>query len=180
MTESAPIRPTDDEARMRARRLLAVAAHGALGTIDPDSGAPLVTRIALALSPEGLPVTLVSDLAAHTRALRADSRASILIGEPGPRGDPLTHPRLTLRAQARFVPHGGDEHVRLRRFYIAQRPKSALYADFADFSFVVFEPKGASLNGGFGKAYSLTRGDLLGVPEKGNPGPHRVDRGAGA
>lgn len=165
---------------MRARRLLAVAAHAALGTLDPDSGAPLVTRIALALSPEGLPVTLVSDLAAHTRALRADPRASILVGDPGPKGDPLTHPRLTLRAQARFVPHGGDEHVRLRRFYLAQRPKSALYADFADFSFVVFEPRGASLNGGFGKAYSLTRADLLGLTDDRNPGPHRADRGSGA
>lgn len=163
MSDTVPIRPTDDEARMKARRLLAVASHGALGTLDPDSGAPLVTRIALALSPEGLPVTLVSDLAAHTRALRADPRASILVGEPGPKGDPLSHPRLTLRARAHFVPHGGADHARLRRFYLAQRPKSALYADFADFSFVLFEPSGASLNGGFGKAYSLTRADLLGA-----------------
>lgn len=180
MTATTPIRPTDDEARMKARRLLAVAAHGALGTLDPDSGAPLVTRIALAMSPEGLPVTLVSDLSAHTRALRADPRASVLVGEPGPKGDPLTHPRLTLRARARFVPHGGEEHARLRRFYLAQRPKSALYADFADFSFVVLDPLGASLNGGFGKAYSLTRADLLGLPNEKGPGPNVSDRGPGA
>jgi putative heme iron utilization protein len=157
----SPIRPTDDEARMRARRLLAVAAHGALGTLDPETGAPMVTRVALALSPEGLPVTLVSDLAAHTRALRVDPRASLMVGDPGPKGDPLSHPRLTLRARARFVPHGSDDHARLRRFYLAQRPKSALYADFADFSFVVLEPLAASLNAGFGRAYNLTPQDLF-------------------
>jgi putative heme iron utilization protein len=93
--------------------------------------------------------------------LRVDPRASLLVGEPGPKGDPLSHPRLTLRARARFVPHGSDEHVRLRRFYLAQRPKSALYADFADFSFVVLEPLAASLVAGFGRAYSLTPKDLF-------------------
>jgi len=36
-----------------------------------------------------------------------------------------------------------------------------MYADFNDFSYFRLEPQGASLNGGFGKAYALTADDLL-------------------
>jgi putative heme iron utilization protein len=106
-------------------------------------------------------MTLVSDLSAHTRALKANPAASLLLGEPGAKGDPLTHPRLTVQATARFVDRASDEHATLRTHYLASHPKAKLYADFADFSFVVFEVKGANLNGGFGKAYDLTASDIV-------------------
>ena len=157
----SPIRPTDDEARALACSLLAGARYGALGTLDPATGAPFVSRIALGLTPEGVPLTLVSTLAQHTRALAADPRASLLVGEPGPKGDPLTHPRLTVQARARFVGRQEAEHVALRAHYLGTHPKATLYVDFADFAFVVFSVEAASLNGGFGKAYSLSAADLI-------------------
>lgn len=156
----SPIRPTDDGARALARDLLALARFAALAVTDPETGAPYVSRVAFALTPAGQPLSLMSTLAAHTRALQADPRCALLVGEPGPRGDPLTHPRLTVQATARFVAHGTDEHARLRDHYLADHPKARLYADFADFSFVVFQPDRAALNGGFGKAFVLTPGDL--------------------
>ncbi|MDE3028576.1 MAG: HugZ family protein [Paracoccaceae bacterium] len=154
------IRPTDDEARALARGLLADARHATLGTLEPATGAPFVSRIALGLTPSGEPLTLISTLAQHTRALAADPRASLLVGEPGSKGDPLTHPRLTVQARARFVGRQDAEHAALRAHYLATHPKATLYIDFADFAFVVFSVEGASLNGGFGKAYSLTAADL--------------------
>ncbi len=156
----SPIRPTDDEARALARSLLADARHAALGTLDPATGAPFVSRIALGQTPEGLPLTLISTLAQHTRALVADPRASLLVGEPGPKGDPLTHPRLTVQARVRFVGRQDADHAILRTHYLATHPKATLYVDFVDFAFVVFAVEAASLNGGFGKAYSLTAADL--------------------
>lgn len=155
-----PIRPTDDEARRLARDLLENARFAALGVLDPGTGAPLVTRIALAQAPDGAPLTLISDLSAHTRALRADPRASLLVGEPGPKGDPLTHPRLTLQGRAAFVDRAGPDHARLRETYLDQNPKAQLYIDFADFSLVRLDIAEAHLNGGFGKAYRLTAADL--------------------
>lgn len=155
-----PIRPTDDEARVLARSLLDNARFAALGVLDPDTGAPMVTRIALARGPDGAPLTLISDLSAHTRALRADPRASLLVGEPGPRGDPLTHPRLTLQGRAAFVDRAGPDHAGLRRTYLEQNPKAQLYIDFADFTLVRLDIAEAHLNGGFGKAYRLTAADL--------------------
>ena len=135
-----PVRPADDEARALARRLMARADHGALGVLDPESGGPHVTRVAVGMAKDGAPLTLISSLSHHTAALRADPRCSLLLGEPGPRGDPLTHPRLTLIAEARFAPPG--ERADLREAWLARHPKARLYVDFADFAFARLVPSG--------------------------------------
>jgi putative heme iron utilization protein len=155
-----PIRPTDTEARSLARGLITQARFAALGVIDLDHGGPMVTRITFGTAPDGQPLTLVSDLSHHTRALKADPTASLLLGEPGPRGDPLTHPRLTLQARARFLRHGEAGHGELAAHYLRDHPKAKLYIGFADFSFVLFDVQGAYLNGGFGRAFVLTPQDM--------------------
>lgn len=160
MPETSPIRPTDDEARRLARELLDRARFGALGVIDPGTGAPMVTRVAVGTDGDGRPVSLVSDLSAHTRALKANPLCSLLVGEPGGKGDPLTHPRLTLQGRARFVRKGAEGHDALRARWIEGHRKSMLYVDFADFSFVVLDLDAAHLNGGFGRAFVLTPADL--------------------
>ena len=160
MADPSPIRPTDDEARALARALLDTAAFGALGVRDPETGAPMVTRIAVTTAPDGVPLTLISDLSQHTRALRSDPVCSLLVGEPGPKGDPLTHARLTVQSRAVFIDRSGSLHEGLRDHYLAQQPKAKLYIDFGDFSLVRLEPTGAFLNGGFGKAFVLTPEDL--------------------
>lgn len=154
------IRPTDAGARQLARELIAKARFGALGVLDPASAAPMVSRIAVARDHAGLPVTLMSDLALHTRALRANPACSLLLGEPGDRGDPLTHPRLTLQCRAEFVPRGSDRHHELRKDFLDQQPKAKLYIDFADFHLVRLCAEAGFLNAGFGKAYRLSATDL--------------------
>jgi putative heme iron utilization protein len=165
MTDAAqrktdPIRETDAEARALARRLIDTARFGALGVTDPATGAPMVSRVAVATDPAGRPVSLVSDLSHHTGALKADPLCSLLVGEPEGKGDPLTHPRITLQCTARFLRHGEPGHAELRAHYLKAHPKAKLYIDFADFSFAVLEVSAAHLNGGFGKAYRLTPEDL--------------------
>lgn len=155
-----PIRRTDDEARALAGALLARATFGALAVIEPDSGSPMVTRISVARDDSGMPMTLVSALAAHTRALKANPACSLMVGEPGAKGDPLTHPRLTLQARAIFVDRTGAEHDRLRALFLDQQPKAKLYIDFGDFWLVRLKVHSAFLNGGFGKAYRLGPEDL--------------------
>jgi heme iron utilization protein len=171
-TESpGPIRPTDDEARALALGLIAQARFAALGVIEPDSGAPMVTRVAFGTTPTGGPVTLVSDLSQHSRALKAHPTASVLVGEPGPRGDPLTHPRLTLQVQARFLRQGEAGHAELAAHWLRDHPKSRLYIGFADFAFVLFDVRKAYLNGGFGRAFVLTPADLEFREGSGAPSP---------
>lgn len=147
------LREVDDEAREIAQSLLAKARFGALGVMV--EGAPFVTRIAL--QAEGEIIALLSSLAQHTTALKADPRCSLLIGEPGQKGDPLTHPRLTVQAEAELL--GRDEA--LRGGWLKTHPKAKLYIDFGDFGFVRFQVQSAFLNGGFGYACKLNSNDLL-------------------
>ncbi|EAQ44302.1 hypothetical protein MED193_09690 [Roseobacter sp. MED193] len=154
-----PIRPTDDDARALARTLLAQARFAALATIDP-SGAPLVTRIAFGLCPAGQPISLMSGLAQHSQNLATNPACSLLVGEPGPKGDPLTHPRLSLVGRAQFLDNQSEAHKELAAHYLRSHPKSKLYIGFADFSFVRFSVHQSHLNGGFGKAFNLTSNDL--------------------
>lgn len=160
MPKIDPIRPTDDDARQTARDLLATATYAALGVFDPETGAPVVTRIALARTDDGAITTLISDLSSHTVALRANPKASLLVGEPADKGDPLTHPRMSIAVRTEFIERHSDDGIRTREHWLKHRPKSKLYIDFADFHFVRFAPLSIALNGGFGKAYTLTPDDL--------------------
>lgn len=157
MTPKDPYLPMDDAARSLLAQLKR-APYAALSVLRAD-GTPSVTRIALALEiaqdPDSAPATLVSDLSMHTKALRECPACALLIGEPGAKGDPLTHPRLTLHCRAAFVAQGSDAHAELRAQYLAQRPKAKLYVDFTDFNFVRFEVVDGLLNAGFGKAYNV-------------------------
>lgn len=157
------IRDTDDDARRQARMLLRGARFAAIGVLDPETGFPFVSRVLLGMDSDGAAVILVSNLSAHTTALLADPRASLLTGEPG-KGDPLAHPRLTLQCTAENVERDSDTHIRLRARFLARHPKSQLYIDFPDFRFFRLRPERASLNGGFGRAYHLGSDDFL-IPE---------------
>ncbi|MFC3612315.1 HugZ family protein [Lutimaribacter marinistellae] len=153
-------RPTDAAARAQASSLIDSATYAALAVTDPDNGRPSISRIALATDQRGMPLSLISSLAPHTAALEANPACALLIGEPGDKGDPLTHPRLTLHATARIIARETLDHAELLARYLSLRPKAALYADFVDFRFVLFAPEDALLNGGFGKAFRLTAADL--------------------
>ena len=154
------IRETDEDARNQARALMHTAAHAALAVIDPETGFPSISRVLIASDADGVPVILVSGLAAHTRALLKDPRASALFGEPG-KGDPLAHPRLTVRCSAERVERPSDAHDRIRVRFLKRHPKAKLYIDFPDFCFFRLIPLDASLNGGFGRAYILSSEDLV-------------------
>ncbi|MEL6957967.1 MAG: pyridoxamine 5'-phosphate oxidase family protein [Pseudomonadota bacterium] len=150
----SPIRPTDDEARALALGLLTEARFAAIGVLDPTTGAPMVTRVAM-LWHAGAPLILISELSLHTKALTANPACSLLVGEPGPKGNPLTHPRITVQARAETA-----DKSALRDIWLKAHPKAQLYFDFTDFVMMRLTPQEAHLNGGFGKAFHLTPDDL--------------------
>lgn len=154
------LRPVDAEAAALARSLVRTARYGALAVLEPDGGAPLASRVAVATDIDGAPVILVSALSGHTAGLAADPRCSLLVGEPG-KGDPLAHPRIGIACRAEKLQRGAPAQRRVEWRFLSRHPKAKLYAGFPDFAFFRLEPHKASLNGGFGKAYSLARPDLL-------------------
>lgn len=158
-TRPDPVSAADDEARALARALLA-ADHAAMAVTDPADGTPGISCIAFGLDPDGMPLTLVSSLSTHHAALMAHPACAVMVGEPGPKGDPLTHPRLMVKARAEFVAPDDPARPALRDHWLLRHPKAKLYIDFADFAFVRLRPVSALLNGGFGRAFRLAPEDL--------------------
>ena len=155
-----PIRETDDEARALARSLIEDAAFASIAVLEPVTGMPLVSRVAVAMEEDGSPFILASDLSGHSRALAVDPRASLLFGEPKSKGDPLTHPRVTVIGQVTKLARDDADHAARRAFWLKKHPKAKLYVDFGDFAFWRMRVERANLNGGFGKAFELTAQDL--------------------
>ena len=159
----SPILPADEAALGLARKLLSDARSGALAVLHPDDGRPHVSRVAITLEDGVGPLTLVSALALHTRALAADPRAALLLGDVGPKGDAMAQPRMTLAVAARFVRPDSEGHAALRALWLSRHPKAKLWVDLGDFAFARLTVLGCDLNAGFGRAHVLTPADL-GLP----------------
>ena len=154
MPNTDPIREADDDARKIVRTLIDTAAFGALAVLR--DGHPHVSRIAIARDGTGTPVTLISDLSLHTQAISVSPDASLLLGEPGDKGDPLTHPRVTIYVRAEALEKSAENTAG----YLQQHPKANLYINFADFHLFRLKPVKGFLNAGFGKAYRLDASDF--------------------
>jgi heme iron utilization protein len=161
MPNPDPYLPCDDIARSLADTLLRAASHAALAVTDPETQTPNISRIALARASDGTIFTLISRLSTHTNALHANPACAFMVGDPGSKGDPLTHPRLMIQATASFLLRSDPQHSDIRADWLTHHPKAKLYIDFADFSFVRLTPHSAVLNAGFGKAYRLQPADLI-------------------
>ncbi|MDB5542606.1 MAG: HugZ family protein [Devosia sp.] len=151
---------TTGDAVQLAKTLIRSAQSASIATIEPGTGWPIATRVGVSTDVDGAPIILISRLAVHTGALLADPRCSLLVGYPG-KGDPLAHPRVSIQCEAREVERDSDEHMRLDARYLAQQPKAQLYSGLGDFRYFRLEPKSASLNAGFGRAYALKREDII-------------------
>lgn len=154
-----PFQPADDQARALARDLIAAARHASLGTLDPETGAPLVTRIAVQADADGVPVALLSGLASHSRALALDPRAGLLIGAEG-KGDPMAQPRLSILLRAEPAP---PDPAR-RAGWLSRNPRAQVYIDLPDFRFWRLVPVSGLLNAGFGRAFRLAAQDMRKPP----------------
>lgn len=132
----------------RVRTLLAAVDTGTLCTLAREpAGHPYGSLITFGV--EGSePIFLISELAEHTRNLRADARASLLVAESRP-GDPLANGRVTLLGRCAPVPE--TERDRARAAYLARHPGAGGYADYGDFALWRLEVSGLRYIGGYGR-----------------------------
>ena len=154
-----PVQPATDDALAIVHQLLSLG-HAALAWTDPDTGTPGISRIAFARDPEAGLLTLVSGLAPHFRALRTNPDCALMLGEAGEKGDPLTHPRLMIRARASFIAPDDPARPGIRARWLQRNPKATVYIDLPDFAFVRLTPTSALLNGGFARAFHVAPQDL--------------------
>ncbi len=151
MTESDAFSPVATS-RLLARR----ARTAAMSTLARRTGHPFGSLVTVACEPDGSPIVLLSTLAAHSRNLAEDPRASLLFVE-GTLGDPQQGGRVTLVGTLERV----DDDASQRRRYLTRNPDAALYAGFGDFAFFRLELDDCHLVAGFGRAMRIRREDFL-------------------
>jgi putative heme iron utilization protein len=128
------------------RRLLEAERHAALATLSAShNGWPFASVVAYALNANGEPLLLLSDLAEHTRNLRVDARASLLVQDSKAREDPQAGARVTLLG-AMYQATEADAQTR----YVERHPSAGEYLALGDFHLWVLRVSDARFIGGFG------------------------------
>jgi len=133
----------------RVRTLISLSSVATLSTLSRKHvGFPFGSLMPYALDIAGRPIFLISNMAMHTQNLKADSRASLFIGQAGADGDPLGAARATLIGHVEPVPANDIDIARGR--YLTQHENSRYWVDFADFAFFRLQPIDIYYVGGFG------------------------------
>ena len=148
---------SDDFSPVAISRLLVRQARtAAMSTLARRTGHPFGSLVTVACEADGSPIVLLSTLAAHSRNLAEDPRASLLFVE-GALGDPQQGGRVTLVGRLERIEDDATE----RRRYLTRNPDAALYAGFADFAFFRLDLEDCHLVAGFGRAMRVRREDFL-------------------
>ena len=139
------------------RSLLRALDRASLATSLPGepAGWPYASLVLVAVDHDLSPILLLSDMAEHTRAIKADGRVSLLFDGTGGLDQPLTGPRATVLGRAERTM---DERLKAR--FLARHPDAALYAGFKDFGFYRIAVERAHLVGGFGKIRWIEAAEL--------------------
>lgn len=128
-------------------------------------GTPYGSLVAFALD-EDVPVLLLSGLAEHTRNLKRDPRASLLVAEDFG-NEALAAGRVTLLGVCRPL----DDDRSARAAFLAAHPSAARYVDFDDFSFFALQVESVRYVGGFGRMSWIER-DAWAAAEPDPLAPH--------
>ena len=168
MSEDAHARPTSDAPELlydaniptpthaeRARTLAAQISTGTLCTLalEPE-GYPYGSFVTVAFD-DGDPVFLISGLAEHTKNLKRDPRASLLVSEGGA-ADPLANGRVTILGPCTRIEGDGGS---ARAAFFAAHPNSSYYADFRDFAFWKLHVDHVRYIGGYGRMSWVSKAD---------------------
>lgn len=152
---SEPSRSVADGAGTLARRLVRLADRATLATRRAD-GWPYASLAEVATDYDGSPLLLLSELAEHTRNLRADPRLSLLFDGTIGLAEPLTGPRVSVLGTARPSEENGH-----RRRFIQRHPGAIAYAGFGDFHYWYVTVEQAHLVAGFGQIHWLAAAEVL-------------------
>ena len=133
----------------RARTLVYLGRVGSLSTLSRKQvGFPFGSVMPYGLDDQGRPLFLISTMAMHTQNLQADARASLLVTQEDPDGEPLGASRVTLVGNVLPVPK--TELADVRKLYLERHANSKYWVDFEDFSFYRMGVIDVYYVGGFG------------------------------
>ncbi len=135
----------------RAMALLRTTSHGVLSShSDALAGYPYGSLVPYVVGARGQPIILISQLAQHTRNIKANPRVSLTVHAPlGDESDLQNIPRLCLLADAGACQDDAGQGDYLQRF-----PEARAYLDL-DFEFYRLVPFRIHLIAGFGQVQWL-------------------------
>lgn len=142
------------------RALIARERDGMLATLSRKvEGWPFGSVTPYALAASGDPIILISELAEHTRNLRADARASLLVSD-STGDDSQAAARATLLGYGIPVPAPFQADARSR--YLDRFPNSESYFGVHDFSLFQIKMTSVRFIGGFGEIYWVDGAEVVG------------------
>ena len=149
------------------RDLLRTQQVAALGTLH--KGQPYVSMVPFALRPGGTDFIIhVSQLAVHTKDMRASLQVSLLmIAPPTPGVMAQELARITVQGEAVQLVAGTPEHAVAKAAYLARFPQSEMMFGFSDFSLFAIVPDSIRFVGGFAQATTLSPETLAEVLSQG-------------
>lgn len=141
-----------------ARNLMLSEYQGVLSTHSLDApGYPFGSVAPYCLDRKGRPVILISNIAQHTKNLKANPKVSLIVMERDA-DDSQENGRVTYLGEARpLPPEDDDAPARYYRFF----PEARDYHKTHDFAFYCLELHRARFIGGFGKIHWVERDDFL-------------------
>ncbi len=155
----------DAESLRLLSRLIRTHRVAALGTLR--EGLPYVSMIAFAPAEDlGSYLIHASRLAHHTQDILADSRCSVMIAEKddGSR-DPQILARVSLSGNARPLEQDDPGYEAARALYLRKFPEAEFLFQLGDFSLYRITISTGRFVGGYGKAFTISRQDLLRAAE---------------
>lgn len=133
-----------------ARKLVREARVATLATVSSD-GSPLATLVAVTDDGTGVPLSLLSGLAEHTKNLRAQPRASVLIS--GDSSASLDRPRVTLSGAVVWLT--GEEAEAAKQRFTQTHEEAKVWVTLKDFQPARLELTSIRFVGGFARAQTL-------------------------
>lgn len=158
---TSPTIPSSEDALGQIRRLTRSLDRGVLSTLSVRPAAeawPYGSLVLVAADVDGSPLMLLSDLADHTRNLKNDSRASLLLDGTVGLEDPLTGARATLIGRVVASDLG-------RERFLARHPSAERYAGFGDFNLYRMQVERAHMVAGFGRIHWIDATPALPAPK---------------
>jgi heme iron utilization protein len=133
--------------RQRSLQLAEEAGEAVLGTLDGE-GYPYTSLVEIDYDGAGNFWMLLSNLAAHTKNIRRDVRASLLIRDGASQQDTLATTRASYLGRVIAAEHQRDE---IAKSYVARHPQAADFLKFSDFRFYRFRVERVRMVAGFGR-----------------------------
>jgi putative heme iron utilization protein len=161
----APSDTASEDLATAAVALLHSARNGVLSTLSAQHGGwPFGSLTPYAVAREGALVLVLSDLAEHTRNVRADARASLFVQDPAHVDSPQAGARVCVLGRVHLLEDEAREDARAR--YVARHPEGEGFLRKLDFRVYALVPEQVRLIGGFGRIAWLPGSVLVPDPAR--------------